>query len=463
MSKYDIVIIGAGPGGYVAAIRASQLGLKTAMIEKEQVGGVCLNWGCIPTKALLKSADIYKSIQKASDFGIKVDNVSFDLTAIVRHSRNVSKKLNAGVKYLLKKNKVELIEGSAKIKSANQIIVDEGKKGEKNIDAKNIIIATGAKPRGLPNVEVDGEQIWFAKNAMVPRKMPKSLVVVGSGAIGIEFASFYNSFGVDVTVVEVLDRVTPVEDKEISAALEKSLTKQGIKIKTETTLQSAKKNGDKVTIKLKNSDGKEELEVDNLLLAVGIEGNVDNLGLEDTKVRVEKKHIKTDSFQQTDEKGIYAIGDVAAPPWLAHKASHEAIICVEKIAGKDVKPLNPFRVPSCTYCSPQVASIGLTEDEAKKLNKVIKTGTFPFSANGKASSMKENEGFVKTIFDAKTGELLGAHMIGAEVTELIQGYAVAMGLETTENELMHTIFPHPTLSEMMHESVLDAFDKAIHF
>jgi dihydrolipoamide dehydrogenase len=460
---YDVVIIGAGPGGYVCAIRAAQLGLKVAIVEKDLVGGVCLNWGCIPTKALLKSADTYRQLAKAKNFGIRIDNYSFDLTAMVRHSRNVSKKLNAGVKYLLNKNDVELIEGEAIIQSANKVVVENKDNSSKILKTKNIVIATGARARSINDIEVDGELVWFAKNAMVPRKMPKSLLIVGAGAIGVEFASFYNTFGVKVTLVEALDNVLPIEDKEISETLEKLLKKQGVKIKTSTEMLSLKKESDCVKVSLKSGNKEENLTFDNVLLSVGIVGNVENLGLENTKVETQNSHIVVNSHQETAEPNIYAIGDVASAPWLAHKASHEGIICAEKIAGKQVKSLNPFRVPSCVYSYPQVASIGLTEEEADKLGKVIRTGCFPFSANGKAGAQKETDGFVKTVFDAKTGELLGAHMIGDNVTELIQGFAIAMGLETTEKELVNTIFPHPTLSEMMHESVLDAFDKAIHF
>ncbi|MGD9638983.1 MAG: dihydrolipoyl dehydrogenase [Alphaproteobacteria bacterium] len=462
--NYDVVVIGAGPGGYVAGIRAAQLGMKTAVIEKDQVGGVCLNWGCIPTKALLRSADIYRNMKEASDFGLKAENIDFDLTAVVRRSRNVSKKLNAGVKYLLKKNEVDLIEGTAKVSGKGEVLVESSNKDVLTLQAKHIILATGARPRALPNIEVDGNIVWTSKNALVPRKMPKSLLVIGSGAIGIEFADFYHTFGVEVTVVEILDKILPLEDDEVSELIFKNLSKRGIKFELGSTVKSVEAKETHAVVAIEKDGITKTLRFDNVLVAVGVAPNTDNLGLENTKVKLDRGYVSVNEWCETDEAGIYALGDITKPPFLAHKASHEAVICVEKIAGKkDVEPLDPLSIPSCVYCYPQVASIGLTEKEAEKENRSIRVGRFPFSANGKAIAMKETEGFVKTIFDAKTGELLGAHMVGAEVTELIQGFAIAKKLETTELELAHTVFPHPTLSEMMPEAALDAMDMAINF
>ncbi len=462
-TNFDLVVIGSGPGGYVGAIRAAQLGLKTAIVEREHLGGICLNWGCIPTKALLRTADIYRNIQHAAGFGIKVDNASVDLDATVKRSRQVAAQLSGGVSGLLKKNKVTVINGHGKLAGKGKVEVDD--KGKKStISAKHIILATGARARNLPGMEPDGKFIWSYKEALVPDTMPKKLLVVGSGAIGIEFASFFNALGSDVTVVEVMDRVLPVEDADISALAEKSFKKQGMKILKGTTVTELKKSANNVTATFK--DKKDKITTDNfdrVITAVGIVGNVENIGLEGTKIKVDRTHIEVDEYSRTAEEGVYAIGDLTGPPWLAHKASHEAIICVEKIAGeKDVHPLVVQNIPGCTYCHPQVASVGLTEEKAKASGREIKVGKFSFMGNGKAIALGEPEGLIKTIFDAKTGELIGAHMIGAEVTELIQGYGIAKTLETTEVELMHTVFPHPTLSEMMHESVLDAYGKMIH-
>ena len=462
---FDIAVIGGGPGGYVAAIRAAQLGMKTVLIEREHLGGICLNWGCIPTKALLRTAEVLTLFNHAEEFGLKASNVSFDLAKVIGRSRKVAGKLSSGVAYLLKKHKVPVIDGTAKLKSKGVIAVT-GKDGKAlaDVEARHIVIATGARARILPGLEADGKLVWTYKEAMVPDMTPKSLLVVGSGAIGIEFASFYNALGVKVTVVEIMDRILPVEDEEISAFARKSFEKQGLKIHTGAKVDKIGKNGSGVKAQLTLKDGKQQTEdFDRVILAIGIVGNVENLGLEEQGVRVEKTHILVDEWCQTNAPGIYAIGDVVGAPWLAHKASHEGILCVEKIAGRNnVHPLNVRNVPGCTYSQPQVASIGLTEKAAKDEGHEIKVGRFPYQGNGKAIALGEPEGLVKTIFDAKTGELLGAHMIGAEVTELIQGFGIAKTLETTEEELMEAIFPHPTLSEMMHESVLDAYGRVIH-
>jgi dihydrolipoamide dehydrogenase len=466
--NFDIVVVGGGPGGYVAAIRAAQLGMKAALVEGEHLGGICLNWGCIPTKALLRTAEIYHYVTHADQFGIKVEGASVDLAAVVKRSRGVASQLNAGVGHLLKKNKVTVFDGFGKLAGgaagARKLNVEKDGKPVATLTAKNIILATGARARVLPGLEPDGKLIWTYREAMVPDAMPKSLLVVGSGAIGIEFASFYNDLGADVTVVEVLDRVLPVEDEEISAQALKSFKAQGMNIMTSAQVKALKKGADNVTATIE-ADGKTtDITVDRVILAVGIVGNVESLGLEGTKIKVDRTHIEVDPWLQTGEPGVYAIGDLVGPPWLAHKASHEGVICVEKIAGVEgVHPLDVSNVPGCTYCRPQVASVGMTEAAAKEKGIEVKVGRFPFMGNGKAIALGEPEGMVKTIFDAKTGEMLGAHMIGAEVTELIQGYGIARTLETTEIDLMHTIFPHPTLSEMMHESVLDAYGKAIHF
>ena len=467
-SKYDLIIVGGGPGGYVAAIRAAQLGLKTAVVEAHDLGGICLNWGCIPTKALLRSAEIYNYIQHADAFGLKVTGASFDLQKIVERSRAVSSQLNQGVGYLLKKNKVEVIDGWGKLAGGKvgvrKLTVEKDGKKIADLEAKNIILATGARARQLPGLEADGKLIWTYREAMVPDIMPKSLLVVGSGAIGIEFASFYRTLGAEVTVVEVLDRVLPVEDDEISALAHKAFEKQGMTIHTGATVSALKAGKNNVTATIEAGGTKSEITVDRVIMAVGIVGNVENIGLEDTKIKVDRSHVAIDEWGATGEPGIWAIGDLVGPPWLAHKAEHEGVICVEKIAGvKGVQPLDTSRIPGCIYCQPQVASIGLTEAAAIEQGHKVRVGRFPFQGNGKAIALGEPEGLVKTVFEATTGELLGAHMIGAEVTELIQGYGIAKTLETTEEELMHAIFPHPTLSEMMHESVLDAYDRVIHF
>lgn len=464
-TSFDVIVIGGGPGGYVAAIRAAQLKLKTAVVEREHLGGICLNWGCIPTKALLRSADIYYEMQHAAAYGLKAGGIGFDLPAIVKRSRGVAKQLNQGVGFLLKKNKVTVFDGAAKLAGGGKVAVSKDGKAVATLTAKHIILATGARARSLPGLEPDGKLVWTYKEAMVPDVMPKSLLVVGSGAIGIEFASFYRTLGAEVTVVEVLPRVLPVEDEEISAFARKAFEKQGMKIHTSAMVKALKKGANSVTATIAPEGGKPfDLTVDRVISAVGITGNVEDLGLEGTKVKVDRGHVAIDEWCRTGEPGVYAIGDVAGPPWLAHKASHEGVICVERIAGvPGLHPLDITRIPGCTYCRPQVASIGLTEAKAKEKGYQVKVGRFPFIGNGKAIALGEPEGLVKTVFDAKTGELLGAHMIGAEVTELIQGYGVAKTLETTEAELMHAVFPHPTLSEMMHESVLDAYGRAIHF
>ena len=464
-TSYDLVVIGGGPGGYVAAIRAAQLGLKACVVEREHLGGICLNWGCIPTKALLRSAEVGHLMQNAEAYGWSAQNVTFDLDKIVQRSRGVAKQLTQGVGFLLKKNKVAVIEGSGKLAGKGKVEVT-GADGKKTVlSAKNTILATGARARVLPGLEPDGKLIWTYREAMVPESLPKSLLVVGSGAIGIEFASFYNDLGVDVTVVEVVDRILSAEDEEISVLAHKAFTKAGIKIMTSAKVTGVKKGKDNLTATIETADGKtQEMTVDRLISAVGIVGNVEGIGLEGTKVKVDRSHITTDPYGQTGEPGVWAIGDLTGPPWLAHKASHEGIIAVEKIAGvAGVHPLDTTAVPGCTYARPQVASVGLTEAQAKAAGHKIRVGRFPFVGNGKAIALGEPEGLVKTVFEEKTGELLGAHMIGAEVTELIQGFGIAKSLETTEQDLMHTVFPHPTLSEMMHEAVLDAYDKAVHF
>ena len=467
-SKFDVVIVGGGPGGYVTAIRAAQLGLKAAVVERKHLGGICLNWGCIPTKALLRSAEIYNYIQHADAFGLKVTGASFDLQKIVERSRAVSKQLNQGVGYLLKKNKVEVIEGWGKLAGgsagARKLTVEKDGKQIADLEAKNIILATGARARQLPGLEADGKLIWTYREAMVPDVMPKSLLVVGSGAIGIEFASFYSTLGAEVTVVEVLDRILPVEDEEISAFAHKAFEKQGMTLHTGANVTALKPGKNNVTATIEAGGKKTELTVDRVIMAVGIVGNVEDIGLDGTKVKVDRSHVVIDEWGATGEPGVWAIGDLVGPPWLAHKAEHEGVICVEKIAGvQGIHPLDTSRIPGCTYCQPQVASIGLSETAAKEQGRKVRVGRFPFQGNGKAIALGEPEGLVKTVFDADTGELLGAHMIGAEVTELIQGYGIAKTLETTEQELIHAVFPHPTLSEMMHESVLDAYDRVIHF
>jgi dihydrolipoamide dehydrogenase len=459
-TNFDIIVIGGGPGGYVAAIRAAQLGFKTVVVEREHLGGICLNWGCIPTKALLRSAEVWRNMSHAEAYGLAAPGASFDLAKIVARSRSVSAQLQGGVKHLLKKNKVTVIEGTAKLAGGGKVAVE----GKETLSAPHIILATGARARVLPGFEPDGKFVWTYKEALVPDTMPKRLLVIGSGAIGIEFASFFNALGAQVTVAEAMDRVLPVEDAEISAMAQKSFEKQGMKVLVGANLKGCKKNAADVTVTIEAGGKTQEITVDRVITAVGIVGNVENIGLEATKAKVERTHVITDEYCRTGEPGLYAIGDIAGAPWLAHKASHEAVICVEKIKGlADVHPLDLRKIPGCTYCHPQVASVGLTEAKAKEKGYAVKVGRFPFMANGKAIALGETEGMIKTVFDAKTGELLGAHMIGAEVTEMIQGYVVAKTLETTEAELMHTVFAHPTLSEMMHESVLDAFGRAIHF
>ena len=463
-STFDVIVIGGGPGGYVAAIRGAQLGLNVGLVESQHLGGICLNWGCIPTKALLRSAEIYHNMEHAAEFGLNVKEIGFDLSKIVKRSRSVSRRLSGGVQHLLKKNKVTVFDGHARLTGPGKVQVEKDGKPVADLASKHIILATGARARVLPGLEPDGKLIWTYREALVPDLMPKSLLVVGSGAIGIEFASFFNTFGADVTVVEVLPQVLPVEDEEISAFARKAFEKDGMKIHTSATVKSLKKGSDSVTATIEEGGKSFDLTVDRVILAVGIVGNVENIGLEGTKAVVDRTHVVTDQWCRTGEPGVYAIGDLTGPPWLAHKASHEGILCMEKIAGvADVHPLDTSRIPGCTYCRPQIASVGLSEKAAKERGYQIKVGRFPFAGNGKAIALGEPEGLVKTIFDAATGELLGAHMVGAEVTELIQGYGLAKTLETTEAELMQAVFPHPTLSEMMHESVLDAFDRAIHF
>lgn len=458
--KFDLIVIGGGPGGYVAAIRGAQLGMKTAVVEREHLGGICLNWGCIPTKALLRSSEVWHILQNLKDYGLKANNLQFDVQAIVDRSRGVAKQLSGGIAHLLKKNKVDVFMGEAKLAGDGQVEVA----GTGILSADHIILAVGARARSLPGLEPDGDRVWTYREAMVPKELPKSLLVVGSGAIGIEFASFYNDLGVDVTVVEIMDRILPVEDEDISAMARKAFEKQGIKILTGAKVSDLKRKKDCVIATIEDGNKQQTVQAERVIMAVGIVGNSDGIGLEKTKVKVDRGHIVTNQWGETDEPGVYAIGDVAGAPWLAHKASHEGVICVEKIAGVEgVHPLNKSTIPGCTYSRPQIASVGMTEKAAKEAGFDLKVGRFPFLGNGKAIALGEPEGMVKTIFDAKTGELLGAHMIGAEVTELIQGYVVARTLESTEAELMHTVFPHPTLSEMMHESVLDAYGRAIHF
>jgi dihydrolipoamide dehydrogenase len=461
--KFDLIVVGGGPGGYVAAIRAAQLKLKVAVVEGKHLGGICLNWGCIPTKALLRSAEVKHLLDHLPDYGFSADNVQIDLKKIVARSRGVAKQLSGGIGHLLKKNKVPVYDGFAKLTGGGNLSVTKDGKAVAELSAPHIILATGARPRQIPGLEVDGRQIISYFEAMVPETLPKSLLIMGSGAIGIEFASFYNDLGVDVTVVEMLDRILPVEDAEISALARKSFEKQGIKILTSATVKGAKKGTGSVTVTVEAGGKEQVFTVTQVISAVGIVGNVENLGLEGTKVVVERTHIVVDGFARTGEPGIYAIGDVAGPPWLAHKASHEGVVCVEAIAGLNPHPFETWNIPGCTYARPQVASVGLTEAKAKEAGHELKIGRFPFIGNGKAIALGEPEGLIKTIFDAKTGALLGAHLIGAEVTELIQGFVIARQLETTEEDLMHTIFPHPTVSEAMHESVLDAYGQVIHF
>jgi dihydrolipoamide dehydrogenase len=464
-TAFDLAIIGAGPGGYVAALRAAQLGLKVAIVERDQLGGICLNWGCIPTKALLRTSELYTTMRRAGEFGLACDNVRFDLPRVVERSRKVAERLSNGVAYLMRKNKIEVIKGTARLRGQGRIaVIGVGGEVLPDIEAKHIILATGARARTLPGLEPDGKLIWTYKEAMVPPSFPKSLLIVGSGAIGIEFASFYRSLGAEVTVVEALPRILPAEDAEISELARKAFARQGIAIHTGTRVERLSKGADNVTATLAKADGgSAEIVAERVILAIGITGNIEGLGLEAVGVKIEKGHIVVDEWCGTGVPSLYAIGDVVGPPWLAHKASHEGVLCVEKIAGIDgVHPLDKTAIPACTYSAPQVASVGLSEEAARASGHALKVGRFPYSANGKAIALGETEGLVKTIFDAKTGALLGAHLIGAEATELIQGFVIAKTLETTEAELMAAIFPHPTLSEMMGESVLDAYGRALH-
>ena len=462
-TNFDVIVIGSGPAGYVCAIRCAQLGMKAAIVERENLGGICLNWGCIPTKALLRSSEIWHLMHRLGEFGFSAENFKFDAAGIVERSRKVAKQLSGGVGFLMKKHKITVIDGTAKLARQGKITVTKDGKAA-DYTAKNIVLAMGARARSLPGLEPDGKLIWTYREAMVPPSFPKSVLVVGSGAIGIEFASFYRTLGTDVTVVEVLDRVLPVEDEEISQLAAKAFTKQGMKIKTATTVEKLEKDKDSVTATLKAKDGKiETLTVDRVILAVGIVGNVENIGLEAAGVKVDRTHVVADQWGATGVPGIWAIGDLVGPPWLAHKGMHEGVIVAERIAGVNGgHPLDASKVPGCTYCWPQVASVGMTEATAKAQGRKIKVGRFPFIGNGKAIALGEPEGLIKTVFDAETGELLGAHMIGAEVTELIQGYAIARTLEATEADLETVIFPHPTLSEMLHEAVLDADKKTLH-
>jgi len=474
--QYDIIVIGGGPGGYVAAIRAAQLGFKTAVVEREHLGGICLNWGCIPTKALLRSAEIYHYMQHAKDYGLSAQGIGFDAAAVVQRSRGVSGRLNGGVGMLLKKNKVDVLWGEASIPKAGQVVVGaptkpamqpqhpqpKGTLGTGTYAAKHIIVATGARPRVLPGIEPDGKLIWTYFEAMVPPEMPKSLIVMGSGAIGIEFASFYRTMGAEVTVVEVMPQILPVEDAEIAALARKRFEKAGMKILTGAKVSKVEKGAGGVTATIEDSKGTQTITAERMISAVGVVGNIENLGLEKLGIKLDRGTIVTDGLGRTNVPGIYAIGDVAGPPMLAHKAEHEGVICVETIKGMHTHAMDKGKIPGCTYCDPQIASVGLTEAKAKEQGFDIRVGRFPFLGNGKAIALGEPDGLVKTIFDSKTGQLLGAHMVGAEVTELIQGFVIAMNLETTEEDLIHAVFPHPTLSEMMHESVMDAYGRVIH-
>ncbi|MEY3833678.1 MAG: hypothetical protein RLZZ130_1156 [Pseudomonadota bacterium] len=462
MPDYDLIILGSGPGGYVAAIRAAQLGLKVAIVERENLGGICLNWGCIPTKALLRSAEIYHYMQHAGDYGLTAANISADIDAVVKRSRGVAKQLNQGVTHLMKKNKITVHMGDGKLTAANRLMVTKDGKSEE-LTAKNIILATGARARDLPFAPTDGKRIWTYRHAMVPPEMPKKLLVIGSGAIGIEFASFYNDMGAEVTVVEMLDRIVPVEDADVSTFLEKALTKQGMTIMTGAGVEELKATATCVSAKIKGKDGKViASEFTHCIVAIGIVPNTENIGLEALGVAMDRGFLTTDPMCRTNVPGLWAIGDITAPPWLAHKASHEGVIAAEAIAGGHPHAMDSKNIPGCTYCHPQVASVGLTEAKAKEAGYDVKVGNFPFLGNGKAIALGEAEGFIKTVFDAKTGELLGAHMVGAEVTELIQGYTIGKTAELVEADFMHTVFPHPTLSEMMHESVLGAYGKMLH-
>lgn len=460
-NTYDVVVVGAGPGGYVAAIRAAQLGQKVAIIEREHMGGICLNWGCIPTKAMLRSSEVFHLMHRASEFGLTADKIGFDLDAVVSRSRAVAKQLNQGVGFLMKKNNIKIFMGTATLTNANTLSVSS-KKDTKTLTAKNVILATGARARELPGLEADGDLVWTYKEALTPSRMPQKLLVIGSGAIGIEFASFYNTLGAKTTVVEVLDRILPAEDVEIAEFAKKQFVKQGMDIREKASVTKLERKSGKVIAHIEQDKKVEKHEFDTVISAVGIVGNVENLGLEALGIKIDRAHVVTDEHCRTSVKNIFAIGDLAGAPWLAHKASHEGVMVAELIAGKKPHPVRPETIAGCTYCHPQIASVGLTEKQAIDAGHKIKVGRFPFIGNGKAIALGEPEGVVKTVFDKRTGELLGAHMVGAEVTELIQGYVVGQKLETTEQDLMETVFPHPTLSEMMHESVLDAFDKAIH-
>ena len=462
MQQYDLIVVGGGPGGYVAAIRAAQLGLKTALVEKQHLGGVCLNWGCIPTKALLRGADIAHTLKEAKHFGFTIDNINFDINKLVQHSRSVVSKLSKGVAYLMQKNNITVIDGTASL--AEKCLLDVMQEGKvTQYKAKHIILATGARARNLPGIEIDGDLVWGASEAMTPAIMPKNLLVIGAGAIGVEFASLYNDLGTNVTLVEAEKRITPAEDPEISQIAEKSFKKRGIKVLTNNLVQSVERAGVETVAHIIGPDGQQALMFDQVILAVGIRGNIERLGLERLGVATDKGFLIADEFGKTNLSGLYAVGDVAGPPWLAHKASHEAVICVEKIVGVEgVNPLNKDQIPGCTYCRPQIASVGLTEAQATAAGHSIRVGRFNLGANGKALAINEGEGLVKTVFDTNTGELLGAHMIGAEVTEQIQGFGIAQQLKATAQELAHTIYAHPTVSEGMHESVLDSLGLSIH-
>lgn len=460
-TSFDLIVIGAGPGGYVAAIRGAQLGMKVAIVEREHLGGICLNWGCIPTKAMLRTSEVFHLMHRAKEFGLTADNIGYDLDAVVKRSRGIAAQLSGGIGHLMKKNKVTVFMGVATLPAQGRVSVKTDK-GVQDLTAKKIVLATGARARELPGLEADGDLVWTYKTALTPPHMPKKLLVIGSGAIGIEFASFYNTLGADTTVVEVMDRVLPVEDEEISAFAKKSFENQGMKIMQKAMVKKLDRAKGKVTAHIEKDGKTETHEFDTVISAVGIVGNVEDLGLENLGVKVDRTHVVTDEYCRTGIDGLYAIGDIAGAPWLAHKASHEGVMVADLIAGKHAHPVKPETIAGCTYCNPQVASVGYTEAKAKELGYEIKVGRFPFIGNGKAIALGEAEGLVKTIFDAKTGELLGAHMIGAEVTEMIQGYVIGRQLETTEEDLMNTVFPHPTLSEMMHESVLDAYDRVIH-
>ena len=463
-TSFDLIVLGGGPGGYVAAIRAAQLGMKTALVEREHLGGICLNWGCIPTKALLHASEIHHLLHRLDEFGFSAKDIRFDAGKVVARSRAVAKQLSNGVAHLLRKNQVTVFDGHGRLAGKGRLTVEKDREPVAELSAEHIVLATGARARSLPGLEPDGDRVWTYKEAMVPTAIPESLLVVGSGAIGIEFASFYHDMGAEVTVVEVLDRVLPVEDEEISAFARKAFEKQGLRIHTGATVAAIERTDKSVTARIEGGGQGSELEIERVILAVGIVGNFEDIGLENTGVAVEKSHVVVDEWLRTGEPGVYAVGDLVGPPWLAHKASHEGVICVERIAGiNDVHPLDIRNIPACTYCRPQVASVGLTEKAARDAGYEVRIGHFPFIGNGKAIALGEPEGMVKTVFDGKTGELLGAHMIGAEVTELIQGYTIAKTLETTETELIRTIFPHPTLSETMHEAVLDAYGRVIHF